>query len=309
MRKLLTLVLAGTLTATFAACGESFADDPSAPTTTASGATATAQPALWRFSDADTTVYLFGTFHALPDGLDWTTPELEKAIAEADRLVLEIPDLDPQTVAPIFTRLALSPGLPPLSERVPAEKREALSAALAASGLPAASLDGFETWAAGLTLSAAVIDNLGLSAENGADSVLSNRFTEAGKTVDGLETAEQQLGIFDGLPEPAQRAFLESTIDDPGTAKRELAEIQDAWVRGDETAIAATFDRELKDNPLIEEALLTRRNANWAGQLVKRLDTPGTVLVAVGAGHLVGPGSVRELLERRGIPVTRVPAP
>jgi hypothetical protein len=244
----------------------------------------------------------------LPDGIEWITPELERAVTKADRLVLEIPDLDPTEIAPIFGKLAQGPGLPPLADRVPAAKRAALERAIAEAGLPASGLDGFETWAAGMTLTAAIIDDLGLTAENGADAVLTDRFTAARKEIDGLETAEQQLGYLDALTEPAQRAFLETALDDPEEAKRELTEVQNAWARGDEAAIVATFDRELKEYPEIEAALLTRRNANWARQLEKRLDTPGTILVAVGAGHLVGPDSVSELRERRGIAVTRVPS-
>ena len=36
-----------------------------APTASAAKAPQVARPALWAVSDADTTIYLFGTFHAL----------------------------------------------------------------------------------------------------------------------------------------------------------------------------------------------------------------------------------------------------
>ena len=49
-----------------------------------------------------------------------------------------------------------------------------------------------------------------------------------------------------------------------------------------------------------------QRNANWAEWIDTRLDTPGTVFVAVGAGHLAGTKSVQDYLAAKDIAVTRV---
>jgi uncharacterized protein YbaP (TraB family) len=54
------------------------------------------------------------------------------------------------------------------------------------------------------------------------------------------------------------------------------------------------------------ERLLWQRNRAWADWVVKRLDTPGTVFVAVGAGHLAGEKSVQADLAARGLTVSRV---
>src|ERR1700709_809468 len=35
-------------------------------------------PAMWKLSDRDTTIYLFGTFHLLPQGQNWRTPAFDK---------------------------------------------------------------------------------------------------------------------------------------------------------------------------------------------------------------------------------------
>jgi uncharacterized protein len=47
------------------------------------------RPALWQLKDADTTIYLFGTIHALPPHLEWETPAIRAVVGKADRLVLE----------------------------------------------------------------------------------------------------------------------------------------------------------------------------------------------------------------------------
>jgi len=266
-----------------------------------------AHPALWKVADADTTIFLFGTIHLLPQGLQWTTPEMTKAMAASQRLMLEVAlDKDPAKLGAIMTRLARSPGLPPLLDRVPPAKRAKLQKVITDSGLPLPYLDGLESWAAALTISAAVNAKLNLSYADGAETELTNVFEKMGKPVGGLETAEQQLGYFDTLPEAAQRTFLTSIADDTANAEKEFAVMIAAWKAGDVRKIALTFDDEMKLSPELADVLLHRRNANWAGWIGERMKQPGTVFIAVGAGHLAGKGSVEELLVRRGFKVVRV---
>ena len=79
----------------------------------------------------------------------------------------------------------------------------------------------------------------------------------------------------------------------------------DAWKRGDADSLARLMNEE-EDEPELMERLLTNRNKAWADWVKARLDKPGTVFVAVGAGHLAGNGSVQEQLATRGIATTRV---
>ena len=113
-----------------------------------------ARPAMWKVADADTTIYLFGTIHLLPPNMQWRSATFDKAAAGSDTLVIET-DIDESnptaTIGELF-KLAISPGLPPLAERVKPEKRAALATAIAKSGIPVAALDKMETWAAALAL-------------------------------------------------------------------------------------------------------------------------------------------------------------
>jgi uncharacterized protein YbaP (TraB family) len=89
----------------------------------------------------------------LPEGLEWQTPAFRQAMSASEALVTEavIGD-DPAVAGQAMTKVAFSPGLPPLAERVPAEKRAALAAMIEQTELPAATLDRLETWAAALSL-------------------------------------------------------------------------------------------------------------------------------------------------------------
>lgn len=264
-------------------------------------------PALWELSDEDTNIYLFGTIHLLPKGQTWRTPAIEQAIADSDELMLEVVlGDDPMAAAQTMMKLGTSPGLPPLVERVPEEKRAALREMIAGIGMSAQALDRMESWAAALTLMAVNFQRLGLDPELGVEKGLTGTYDSAKKPIHGLETAEEQFGFFDQLPEDAQRALLVAVLDDPEEVRVKFAAMLAAWSRGDVDAIARTFNEDVAFTPLLRDRLLKQRNERWAEKLAKRLDRPGTVFVAVGAGHLAGPESVQRMLAARGLKTRRV---
>ncbi len=265
------------------------------------------KPALWKVADEDTTVYLFGTIHLLPEGTEWRTPALEQAIKSSDALVLEsvIGD-NPMGSATAMMALGMSPNLPPLAERLPAEKRPALAKMIKATGVPAKMLDQMETWAAAMTLLTLSFQQMGLRPELGVERGLEASYREGRKPVTGLETVEQQLGYFDKLSEQSQRLFLAGVVEDPQGCRAQFDAMLIAWKAGDTDAIATTFDAELSLSPELRDVLMSRRNAAWAEWVDKRMDQPGTVLVAVGAGHLAGQDSVQRMLAAKGLKATRV---
>lgn len=267
-----------------------------------------ASPAMWKVADDDTTVYLFGTIHLLPKGTEWRSPTFDRAAASADTLVVEtvIDESNPAATIGELFKLAVSEGLPPLVERVPTAKKPDLEKAIVKSGLPAPIFDKLETWAAGFILLGAQFKELGLDPGSGVESSLRKQFQDGGKTIGELESNAEQLGYFDRLSEESQRKFLLAVLDDPASMKNQFGGMLDAWQRGDVKEIAASFNKDLGEAPELKEALLSKRNANWARWVKGRLDKPGTVLVAVGAGHLAGDQSVLTELEQQGVKVTRV---
>lgn len=262
---------------------------------------------MWKLSDPDTTIYLFGTVHILPKDVAWRTPAFDAALNGADELVLEIADQgDKMATAKTFGALARSPNLPPIAERVPVDKRKQLEALITKAGVNAGTLDGLETWAAALMLGVALYADLGINPDNGVEKTLSGAALQVDKPTVGLETSAQQFGYFDSLSEAAQRELLLSVINDSGDPAAEFEKMVAAWRKGDVDAIAATFDDELRKSPELAAALLDQRNAKWTDWLRNRLDRPGTAFVAVGAGHLVGKGSLVDRLQAAGLKVERV---
>ncbi len=296
MRKALTAILPALL---LGACALARHDAPPP---------AEARPALWKLADADTTIYLFGTIHVLPTGYRWETGPVHDAIASARSLVIEtVLGPDPAATSALLMRMGKPAApLPPLLERVPPDKRAGLAAMIARSGVPPVLLDGMETWTAALMLVGTTLTDMKLVAGDGVEPQIEAQFKARALPVEGLETPEQQLGFFDTLPEAAQREFLTTMVEDPAAMRGEYDAMLAAWARGDEKAIAATFDEDLKDSPALRAALLVQRNRNWTKWLEARLAQPGVTLVAVGAGHLAGPDSVVAMLKRDGFTAERV---
>jgi uncharacterized protein YbaP (TraB family) len=276
-----------------------------APSAQQSGTTA-ARPALWKLSDEDTTIYLFGTIHALPEGTRWRTAQLDQAVAASDTLVLEIAAIDPMEAGGVISNLGRSPGLPPLLERVPPDQREALAKRIEKLGIPPAILDGMETWSAAITLIAASFLQMGFDPAHGVERQLAADYSAAKKPVLGLETVAQQLGYFDALSEDAQRMLLLGAISEESASRAAFEQMVKAWISGDVDRIAETFNSETTLSPELRDILMRRRNRAWTEWIAKRLDQPGTVVVAVGAGHLAGRDSLNRMLKERGLRTRRV---
>lgn len=267
-----------------------------------------AHPALWKVSDPDTTIYLFGTIHLLPPNYRWESPKIAKAVAKSDGLFVEtiVDPEHPQELINALRTLGYQPGLPPLADRVDPTKRALLAAAIAKSGLPPAAFDQMKTWAAAFTLLGIQYRGLGLGGEDGVEMTLRQQFSTAGKPIGQLETNAEQLGFFNSLPESAQKALLEGAVEQPEAMAKEFGTMLNAWSRGDVNDIARVFNEDLSSSPPLMDALLKRRNANWTRWIEQRLAQPGTVMLAVGAGHLAGPDSVQALLGRAGYKVKRL---
>ena len=262
-------------------------------------------PALWQVTGPDGEAgYLFGTVHALPDGLAWKTPAIDRAIAGSSTLVLEIIDPADETAArEAFVRLGTTPGQPPLEQRVDPAQREALKAAMAKTRLQPAQFASLEDWAAALTLSFALEARDGYDPDNGADRAL---LASAGKRpVVGLETLEGQLGLFDALPAREQRSLLGAVVAESvgDVSDKRLVK---AWAQGD----VATLDREahagMMADPRLREALLVGRNRRWAEQVAAMVKAGKRPFVAVGAAHVVGIDGLPEMLAAKGFAVKRV---
>lgn len=254
------------------------------PVTAPAQAVAQPGPALWVVSDTDTTIYLFGTFHALDGRASWFNRSIKAAFDSSDLLVLEtlVPE-DPAELHAVLTRNSLA-GTPKAGE-------------------PVISFDKAPSFVASAGQAMSAGRSMGMSVDQGADAVLRRAANAAGKPVGGLETFDFQLRMFGKLPAPPAPSAARSA---PGNMRNMLGHMQSAWARGDNASFATILGNVQAESPATYKTLFVDRNANWAGWIAGRMQHPGTVFVAVGTGHLIGSDSVQAKLAERGIRSARI---
>jgi len=279
---------------------------PACAQTTPATVVREAAPALWVVKDADTTIYMFGTIHVLKPGIIWFDKGVKKAFDASNQVVLEMVLPDAATMQAIVKEKGYAHDGVALSERLSGEKRAAYAKAMTGLGLPATAFDKLEPWFAAVNLELLPLQTRGYDVSNGPEQIITKAAAAGGKPVTGLETAEQQLGFFDGLSMPAQLAFLSATVDETPTIGNQIETMVGQWAAGDSDALAKTLNDDVADSPELEKVLLIDRNKHWADWIDQRMKQPGTVFVAVGAGHLAGPGSVQAQLRKRGIKARRL---
>lgn len=259
-----------------------------------------ADPALWRVSGPNgETAWLFGTIHAADRPMKWQTPEVARALAAADEIVVEVADMNPKSLSTQFAKLSRTNGLPPLLDRVAAQDRKALTVRLDDLGFEDDAFASVETWAAALTLARATASDA--DPAYGVDRAV---IAAAGsRPVRELEGADAQLRIFDDLPESEQQDLLGAVLAEP--TENDLA-LADTWARGDMAAIEAETRKGLLADPELRAALYTGRNRRWVDAIVARLGTGHRPFVAVGAAHLAGPQGLPAMLEAAGYTVSRI---
>ncbi len=263
-------------------------------------------PALWKVADADTTVYLFGTVHALPQATDWYSGPIANALGRADELITEIPNsatTDPASQQMVMAK-AMLPADASLRTLLSDDDRNSYEAALTGLGMPPGAFDRFEPWFAGMTLAILPLMKSGYSAESGVELSIDKLAPESAAR-GSLETLDWQIDMFDTLPEQSQISFLMASADNIDQIAPLMDRMVAEWLEGDADGLAELMNMGLTDATLAE-ALLYDRNASWAGWIDDRMDSPGTVFLAVGAGHLAGKRSVQDYLAERGFTVERV---
>lgn len=262
-----------------------------------------ARPAMWLVEDADTHIYLLGTMHALPAGTDWDGGKVADAIGAADELMLELSPRELAAAGEVFQELAPRSAPLAMSARLPAKALAGYRAIEAGDDLGG---DALDDWAVLVMMGQRVAQRADLSPSDGVEAGLTAAFEKAGKPIGGLESAKAQLMLFETLDPATQRVLLVRAAENSARAESDVLAMTSAWSRGDTDALARVVNEDVNEVPAARKAILTDRNRRWSGWIERRLDQPGTVLMAVGAGHLVGADSVPAMLRARGLKVTRI---
>jgi len=270
---------------------------------------ASADPALWRVSDADSEIYFFGSIHILKPDTQWRTPELERLLTEADEFYYELPMTAEAQAASqaVVMRYAPSRDGRPVDAFLNADQQAQFDRVAASFGLHGDQLQGFRPWFAAVTLSLLSVQAQGYDPQSGVEAQLSAITPDDRERA--LESYEQQFGFFDHLPDPVQSEFLAVSIEQIENEPDLLDDMVEAWAAGDVETLNRVFHESmLESGEAVYQSLIIDRNTAWTDEVETLLEGSGLTLFIVGAGHLVGPDSVPAMLEARGYEVERVEA-
>ena len=270
-------------------------------------APAYAAPAIWQVSDADSSIWLFGSVHMLPADVDWRTGKLDKVISKAERVYFEA-DVSAAAQAemmPLSIELGFNRDGVLLSDQIGEALTDRVREAALDYGIPMPALLTMKPWMAATTLSSGPMMQSGYEARFGVEMVLAAELSDEQKGF--LETGAEQLGFLAGGTLEEQITMLEATLDTLHLAQSDIEAMVAAWLDGNPEALGQAFDQQMEGfGDVMVERIIDLRNRNWTDKIESMLESNESALLVVGAAHLAGETSVAKLLGERGYSIKRV---
>jgi uncharacterized protein YbaP (TraB family) len=263
--------------------------------------------ALWELHGRHNTVYLLGSIHVLRPGDYPLSPVMLEAYRDAKSLLMEVNLQEissTQVQAEMLGSAVLPEGktLPVVLGSTRYGRAEVLAHEV---GVELSLFDQFAPWFAAEAISQLQLTQLGFQPEAGIEMYFMERARNDGKTVAGLETVHDQISLFQNMSMDTQAEYLVSSLEQAHDLPKEVDSMVRAWQRGDTQWFANQLQSELGRDPKLYQSVLVARNRKWVPKIEALLNEDVNYLVIVGTGHLVGQGSVIELLKKDGIGATQ----
>lgn len=266
---------------------------------------------LWKAESPGATVWLLGSIHMADSTLYPLDPVIMSAFLESPAMAVEIDVSDDSVAAEVGERMADEGMLsdertleqiigPVLWQRVDSTAR--------ALGSMGEALLPMKPWLAALQIANLSILSTGIEAAYGIDVVLLDSAYALNKEVLSLETPASQIGIFAELPESTQVHYLQTTLDESAETQDQIDSLMSYWRCGNDAALEKMLlEEEFGKEGFgdLKARLYDARNQAMADTVATWMTQKRSVFVVVGTAHLIGKGSVVELLRAKGYTVTR----
>lgn len=302
-RRRLALLIGATTCAVmaFSAAPPGFAADGESETTRDAG------PALWSFSDEDTTVYLFGTIHLMQENVEWFEGDIRDTFEGSDTLVVEI---DQTSVSRSEQRTAvretaLLPQEQRLSSIISEEAMSALMSLVEPLGVGKRAVERWKPWYAALTVVSVAARQEGFLPRHGVDATLMRATEGTEMEIRGLETVSYQLELFDELSREDAVYFLKDALEQSEKLGSFFEELKTAWLESNLSRLESVLLESQQENPEFYHSVYVERNRHWLPEITALLEEGGTHFVAVGSAHLVGENGLLEMLRNEGYQLKR----
>jgi uncharacterized protein YbaP (TraB family) len=271
------------------------------------GAQADGLNTFWEIAGKHNTVWLFGSVHVL-HASDTSLPQVATdAYGQAEKVVEELV-LD-EVLADLSGSLGQKLQFLPEGQTLAGVLGPQLYAKLQEEarrlGIDLDFMTRMQPWFVAQQIENLRMLRAGFNPLNGVDMQIAVRARQDGKPIIGLETVDDQLGIFAGLSLDEQREFLRATLEEPDS-EAQLRELMTAWRNGDLKTLQEALRKGAEESPVLFRKLTVDRNLRWMPQIEKMLQDKGNdYLVVTGALHMVGRDGLVEMLRRKGYKVVQ----
>jgi len=256
---------------------------------------------LWKAQSSQNTVYLAGSIHVLQEHHYPLPHVFDDAFNASSRVIFEV-DLDGLS-SPLAQMNMLRKGLYLNGESLPnvlsPENYATAKANLIELGLHIEDFHRMKPWMTATAVMGLELQKLGFDSAYGVDRHFFEKAQAAGKDIQGLETVEFQLDLFDQLPLSIQEQFLLQTLEDLKNLDTQINDMVKSWTQGNVQELEALLVG-MRDYPGLYQTLVVNRNNDWLPHIEQALQEKHPVFIVVGALHLLGKEGLVAALQEKG---------
>lgn len=256
---------------------------------------------LWKISGKGLkqSSYLFGTIHMIcPDDF-FLTPTMKTHFAQAKTIYMEINLDDPTIMLRMMQLLQLPQGDSLGSHFKPADYALLKQYFKDSIGMQLSFFQHFKPMMVYSLLSSKLLP---CAKDQAYELEFVKMAKQQNKPIKGLERMEDQIAIFDSLPDSVNSSMIMQMVTDKPAMLKEFNQMLGFYKqqRVDSLYQMITRSHDMGQN---QDIILDNRNSNWIPVMQVAMQQ-GTTFFAVGAGHLGGPKGVIERLRAAGYKVT-----
>lgn len=247
--------------------------------------------------------YLFGTMHSGDSRVLALSSPVTTALEQAQQFIMEV-SLDGTAVLSSLGELWLLDGQT-LREVAGERVYRQLQQVAEQVGIPEQTFTYMKPWVVMIMFSLPPGDYREI-----LDTRLMQLALSQGKPILGLESANEQFEVFDGLPIEQQVGLLELALKQYPELPTQFENLLQAYLDKDLARLLQLGTEQLEDTPpalaeVVMHRLLERRNQRMLDRLLPLMESQSS-FVAVGALHLPGEQGLLTLLARQGFVVSRL---
>ena len=269
---------------------------------------------LWKVSDENSSVWLFGSIHFADSSFYPLPSEIENAFRNSTALAVEMDISDSETqekTAEEFLKEGMFTDGRTLKDVLPDSLWKTLDSISTTLGMKTENFLPMRPWMAATLIASAAIASTGIQQELGIDMVMLDSAYVQGKEIIALETPEEQvesLSKSEGSEETDGIAYLESTFREYSKLNQMIKEVISAWKRADVVSLQKSLSADQSMNESekrLNERMFNQRNKKMKKEILNFLENDKQVFVVVGVGHLILENNLLEMLSENGLKIQR----